>query len=207
VPHSAQCLVELIIPVIAMAMVVLASNILVQFPFEPFGLADTLTWGAFTYPFAFLVTDLTNRHFGPARTRLVVYAGFVAAVALSALFATPRIAAASGLAFLLAQLLDVLIFDRLRQRAWWVPPFLSSLVSSALDTVVFFTLAFSCAGLIDGTLALVGLGGDCGADLPWQRWAMFDYLVKLVLAALFIVPYGALMPWISPIAQPRRARS
>src|SRR6476659_10456111 len=90
----------LALPIAGMALVVLASNILVQYPFEPLGLADTLTWGAFTYPFAFLVSDLTNRHCGAARTRRVVHAGFVAAVALSAVFATPRIAAASGLAFL-----------------------------------------------------------------------------------------------------------
>jgi queuosine precursor transporter len=188
--------------VAAMAMVVLASNILVQYPFEPFGLADTLTWGAFSYPFAFLVTDLANRHLGAGKTRRVVYAGFVVAVALSAWLATPRIATASGLAFLVAQLIDVEIFDRLRRHAWWMPPFLSSLLSSALDTAIFFTLAFSCAGAIDGTLSLLHLGGACGADLPWQRWALFDYLVKLGLAAVFILPYGALMRWIGPVSIP-----
>jgi uncharacterized PurR-regulated membrane protein YhhQ (DUF165 family) len=190
----------LLLPVAAMALVVLASNILVQYPFEPFGLADTLTWGAFTYPFAFLVTDLTNRHFGPARTRRVVAVGFVLALALSALLATPRIALASGLAFLLAQLLDVEIFDRLRRKAWWLPPFVSSLISSALDTVIFFTLAFSCAPALASLLATVGIVDGCGEGLPWQNWALFDYLVKLALAVVFIVPYGALRRVVTPVA-------
>jgi queuosine precursor transporter len=186
------------LPIAAMAAVVLASNILVQYPFEPFGLADALTWGAFSYPFAFLVTDLTNRHFGARDARRVVYAGFVIAVLLSALLATPRIAVASGLAFLLAQLLDVEIFDRLRRHAWWMPPFLSSLVSSALDTAVFFTLAFSCSAALGAAFGLVGITDACGEGLPWQNWALFDYLVKLALAVIFILPYGALRRIVSP---------
>jgi len=191
---------SLLLPIAAMAVVVLASNILVQYPFEPLGLADYLTWGAFSYPFAFLITDLTNRHFGARDTRKVVYAGFIAAVTLSAFFATPRIAIASGLAFLLAQLLDVEIFDRMRRRAWWMPPFLSSLVSSALDTVVFFTLAFSCSTVIGSTLGAIGITDACGEGLPWTTWAIFDYLVKLALAIVFILPYGALRRVISPAA-------
>ena len=114
----------------AMALVVLASNILVQYPFNHAGLGDYLTWGAFSYPFSFLVTDLSNRRFGPRVARHVVYAGFVLAVALSAYLATPRIAIASGAAFLTAQLLDIGIFTRLRNRAWWLPPFVSSVISS-----------------------------------------------------------------------------
>ena len=166
----------------------------------------TLTWGAFSYPFAFLVTDLTNRHFGAARTRRVVYAGFIAAVMLSAVFATPRIAAASGLAFLLAQLLDVEIFDRLRRHAWWVPPFLSSLVSSALDTAIFFTLAFSCAPSARRRgWALPGSAAPAAHGLPWTSWALFDYLVKLALAVLFILPYGALMRRVTPLARRKEA--
>jgi queuosine precursor transporter len=191
---------SLLLPIAAMAVVVLASNILVQYPFEPLGLADYLTWGAFSYPFAFLVTDLTNRHFGARDTRKVVYVGFVAAVILSAWFATPRIAIASGLAFLLAQLLDVEIFDRMRRRAWWMPPFLSSLVSSALDTVVFFTLAFSCSAVIGSSFGVIGITDACGADLPWTTWAVFDYLVKLALAITFIIPYGALRRVVSPVS-------
>jgi queuosine precursor transporter len=197
---------QLLPPVTAMALVVLASNILVQYPFEPFGLADYLTWGAFSYPFAFLVTDLTNRHFGASDARRVVYAGFVIAVLLSAWLATPRIAAASGLAFLLAQLLDVEIFDRLRRHAWWMPPFLSSLVSSALDTAVFFSLAFSCSAAICSALAVVGIHDACGEGLPWATWALFDYLVKLMLALVFILPYGAVVRWISTVQPQEDAR-
>lgn len=195
---------ELVVPAIAMALIVLASNILVRYPFTPFGLGDYLTWGAFTYPFAFLVTDITNRRFGAAGARRVVYVGFAAAVILSAVFATPRVAIASGLAFLLAQLLDVAIFDRLRRLAWWVPPFASSVVSSAVDTAVFFTLAFGCASVIGAGFALVGIHESCGEGLPWQTWALFDYLVKLGLAALFILPYGAALRLFAQ-PMPRRA--
>lgn len=170
--------------VFCMCAAVLGANILVQFPFEPLGLADYLTWGAFTYPFTFLVNDLTNRRLGPWRTRQVVYIGFALAVLLSAAFATPRIALASGTAFLAAQLLDVAVFSRLRQRAWWLPPLASGFVSSALDTVVFFSLAFS------------------GTGLPWQSWALCDYAVKLLMIGIFLGPYRVIiarMPaWQAP---------
>ncbi len=109
-----------------MCACVLAANILVQFPFTPFGLEDYLTWGAFTYPVTFLVNDLSNRRLGLRRTRMVVYTGFALAVLLSILFATPRIALASGTAFLISQLLDATVFDRLRRRAWWMPPLTSA---------------------------------------------------------------------------------
>jgi hypothetical protein len=191
------------LPIALMALVVLASNILVQYPVEAFGLADYLTWGAFTYPFAFLLVDLTNRHFGAARTRQVVYIGFIVAVALSAWFATPRIAVASGTAFLVANLVDVFIFDRLRNQAWWLPPFLSSVISSALDTAIFFSFAFHCGEVggtsISGLLASVGIADACDPGVPWQTLAIADYLVKLVLAALFIAPYGALRGLIRPV--------
>jgi len=189
----------------AMVAIVAASNFLVQFPVQlqlgPVNLADLLTWGAFTYPIAFLVTDLTNRHFGPQRARLVVVAGFVVAVILSVWLATPRIAIASGTAFLLAQLLDISIFDRLRQRPWWQAPLFSSLVSSALDTLVFFSLAFAAPfavldtalGRADGSLAfpapLLGVGPE--VEL-WVSLGAGDFLVKLALAALCLAPYGAL---------------
>lgn len=189
---------SLFLPIAAMALVVLASNVLVQYPFAPFGLADYLTWGAFSYPFAFLVTDLTNRRFGASDARRVVYAGFVAAILLSALFATPRIAVASGVAFLVAQLTDVEIFDRLRRHAWWMPPFLSSLVSSALDTAVFFTLAFSCASVVGSGFSLIGIAEACSDGLPWITWAVSDYLVKLAMAVLFLLPYGALRRLVPP---------
>ena len=155
----------------AMCATVLAANILVQHPFTPFGLEDWLTFGAFTYPFTFLVNDLSNRRLGLARTRRVIYAGFALAVVLSAWFATPRIALASGSAFLAAQLLDATVFDRLRAKAWWLPPLASGVVSSALDTAIFFSLAFA------------------GTDLPWTNWAVVDYLVKLAMVGVFLVPY------------------
>ncbi|HYF52842.1 MAG TPA: queuosine precursor transporter [Salinarimonas sp.] len=186
--------------VAAMTLVVLASNIGVQHPVA--GLGDYLTWGALTYPFAFLVTDLSNRHFGPAGARRVVYAGFVAAVALSAALATPRIALASGAAFLSAQLLDIAIFQRLRERVWWMAPFASSVVSSALDTAVFFALAFYCGPVggttISGLLGAAGIADAC-QPLPWTTLALADYGVKLALAALAIAPYGALLRVVRPL--------
>jgi uncharacterized PurR-regulated membrane protein YhhQ (DUF165 family) len=161
----------LILPIAAMAVIVALSNFAVQFPFRHFGLADYLTWGAFTYPFAFLVNDLTNRRFGSAAARQVVFVGFVAAVLLSMLLATPRIAAASGTAFLAAQLLDVSVFDRLRRAAWWKAPFISSVIGSAVDTAIFFSLAFA------------------GTPLPWISWGIVDFFVKLGFAAALVVPY------------------
>jgi uncharacterized PurR-regulated membrane protein YhhQ (DUF165 family) len=186
------------IAIAAMGLVVLASNILVQHPFTYGGLGDYLTWGAFSYPFAFLVTDLSNRRFGPRTARRIVYSGFLLAVLLSVLFATPRIAIASGAAFLSAQLLDIRIFAGLRDKAWWLPPFVSSVISSALDTAIFFSIAFACGpvpGLgetVSGLLGQIGIADSCAA-LPWIGLAVADYLVKLALAALSIAPYGALL--------------
>jgi hypothetical protein len=197
---------DTLVAVGAMALVVLASNILVQYPVT--GLGDYLTWGAFSYPFAFLVTDLSNRRFGPGNARRVVYAGFVLAVLLSVYFATPRIAIASGSAFLAAQLLDIRIFARLRDRAWWLPPFVSSVISSAVDTAIFFSLAFYCGpvpGLgatISDVLAAGAIADTCTA-LPWVSLAWADYGVKLALAALAIAPYGALLALIQ--REPRTA--
>jgi len=154
--------------ILAMCAVVAASNYLVQFPVQAtlggINLADILTWGAFTYPVAFLVTDLTNRRFGANAARVVVVSGFVLAVALSIWLATPRIAIASGSAFLVAQLLDVAVFEKLRRSAWWKAPLVSSLLGSVIDTVLFFGVAFSAPfafidlnyGMEDGSLA-VGL--------------------------------------------------
>ncbi len=166
---------RLLPPIAAMAVIVLASNILVQHPVSAFGLGDVLTWGAFTYPFAFLVTDLTNRWHGPAATRRVVYVGFALAVALSLVFSDPRIALASGTAFLSAQLLDVAVFDRLRRGSWWRAPLVSSTVGSAADTAIFFSLAFA------------------GTGLPWTSWALGDFAVKMAMALLALVPYATLM--------------
>lgn len=194
-----------VLAVLAMVAVVAASNVLVQYPVAaqlgPINLADLLTWGAFTYPVAFLVTDLTNRHFGPAGARLVVVCGFAVAVILSIWLATPRIAIASGTAFLVAQFLDISIFDRLRQGKWWQAPLFSSLVSSALDTVIFFSLAFAAPfaaldtmfGREDGSLAFPAPFLGVGAEVElWVSLAAGDFLVKLALAALCLAPYGAL---------------
>ncbi len=161
------------IGVAAMIVVVVASNITVQIPIN-----DWLTWGAFTYPIAFLVTDLTNRALGPVVARRVVYVGFALGVLLSFYFAGWRIAFASGSAFLIAQLLDVQIFDRLRRAAWWRAPFVSSTLASALDTALFFSLAFA------------------GTGLPWITWGIGDYGVKLAMALGLLIPFRVLMPWI-----------
>ena len=190
--------------VAAMAAIVLASNVLVQFL-----LGDWLTWGALTYPFAFLVTDVANRLHGAAAARRVVLWGFAAGVACSlpgtqiegefGPLVTWRIAAASGLAFLGAQLLDVAVFDRLRGGAWWRAPLASTLFGSALDTAVFFTVAFSAA------LALPAAWGDVawanesvpllgtGPAAPlWVSLAIADWGVKLALALLALLPFRAL---------------
>lgn len=162
--------------VAAMTAIVTAANVAVQFPINAW-----LTWGAVVYPVSFLVTDLTNRALGPASARRVVYAGFAVAVMLSAVVASPRIAAASGLAFLTAQLLDIAIFDRLRRAAWWHAPLVSSTVASAVDTLLFFGLAFA------------------GTGLPWVTWGIGDYGAKLAMAAVMLVPFRAFMQWVRPL--------
>ena len=170
----------------AMGIVILASNILVEYPVQAmigsFNVADWVTYGALSYPVAFLVTDTTNRVFGAAAARKVVVFGFVLGVILSLILADMRIAAASGTAFLIAQLLDVFVFDKLRRQTWWKAPFLSSLVGSALDTVLFFSIAFA------------------GTGLPWQSWALGDFVIKLALAGLLLPVFRALMALI-PSAQ------
>jgi uncharacterized PurR-regulated membrane protein YhhQ (DUF165 family) len=199
---------DFIIALTAMTLVVLSSNILVQYPFQHLGLGDYLTWGAFSYPFSFLVTDLSNRRFGTQGARRVVYAGFVLAVVLSVILATPRIAIASGSAFLVAQLLDISIFARLRDKAWWMPPFVSSVISSGLDTAIFFSAAFYCGALpglgltISDVLAQAGIADQCIA-LPWMNLAVADYLVKLALAAISIAPYGVILAFMRPMRAQR----
>ena len=177
---------RLIPSAVAMTVIVVASNILVQYTFDHWGLGDILTWGAFTYPFAFLVTDLTNRWFGPVRTRRVVYVGFAIAVLLSIWLSEPRIALASGPAFLCAQLLDVTLFNRLRAGSWWRAPLVSSSVGSALDTAIFFSIAFA------------------GSGLPWTTWALGDFSVKMLVAIASLLPYASLMNWVKPYALPAR---
>lgn len=199
---------RLIIPILSMMAVVAASNYLVQFPVNftigALNLADVLTYGAFTYPAAFLVTDLTNRHYGPGRARLVVLIGFVLAVLLSIWLASPRIAIASGSAFLAAQLLDVAIFNRLRRGLWWRAPLISSLVGSVLDTFLFFSMAFavqfSALGPHDDfAIAATGLLGLMAWEAPrWMSWALGDLAVKLAVALMMLAPYRLLRGWLAP---------
>lgn len=165
-----QRLVPLLPWITSMAVIIVASNILVEIPIN-----DWLVWGALTYPLAFLVTDLTNRQRGAGDARLVVYCGFAIGVAASLYFATPRIALASGTAFFIAQLFDVTIFDRLRQQIWWIAPLVSSVLSTVLDTFLFFSLAF------------------LGTGEPWTGWAIGDLGVKWVVALLALGPYAMLM--------------
>lgn len=194
-----------LLAVIAMAVIVAASNFLVQFPVQAqlggINLADLLTWGAFTYPIAFLVTDLTNRYFGPNGARGVVLVGFGIAVVWSIFLASPRIAIASGSAFLLAQFLDVSIFHRMRAGVWWQGPLISSFLGSVLDTLIFFGLAFAARfafldtgfGLEDGSLAFGVPFLGVGAEVPlWVSLAVGDFSVKLLVALALLAPYGLL---------------
>lgn len=208
IDRSDERLRGILIGVAAMAVVVIASNVLVQFPvggtLGPIVLADLLTWGAFTYPVAFLVTDLTNRRLGPAMARRVVFAGFALAVVLSIALATPRIAIASGSAFLVAQLLDVAVFDRLRRRAWWQPPLVSSVLGSLVDTFLFFTIAFAALFAFVGpndpfAIASAPLLGALPAEAPrWVSWALGDLAVKLLVALALLAPYRALLALLAP---------
>jgi queuosine precursor transporter len=187
--------------ILAMAAVVVASNILVQHLF-----GQWLTWGAFTYPFAFLVTDLTNRIYGAAAARKVIFAGFVTGVVCSLIgtqimgefgpLVTWRIAIGSGLAFLTAQLIDVSVFNRLRAGRWWRAPLVSTLIGSSIDTALFFTIAFSSAltfiepandvSWAGEALPLLGMGPV--APL-WVSLAVADWGVKLLLALVALVPF------------------
>ena len=188
--------------VAAMVVIVVASNFLVQFPVQvmigTYNLADILTWGAFTYPAAFLITDLTNRTYGPSKARSVVIVGFVVAVALSAFLAPVRIAIASGTAFLVAQLLDVFVFNRLRQGAWWRAPLVSSFFGSSLDTVLFFSLAFAASFVLLGPnepylIESAPLLGLFATEVPrWVSLAVGDFAVKTLVALAMLVPYGVL---------------
>jgi queuosine precursor transporter len=169
------------LPVLAMVVVVAGSNVAVQYPIN-----DWLTWGALTYPVAFLVTDLTNRRYGPQEARRVAYAGFALAVLLSIVLAGPRIALASGTAFLTAQLLDISVFGRLRRLRWWKAPLVSSGIASIWDTAVFFSLAFA------------------GTGLPWVTWGLGDLSAKFAMALLLLMPFRALMGQRDALAAPAR---
>lgn len=199
--------------IVAMAATVVASNILVQFLF-----GQWLTWGAFTYPLAFLVTDLTNRLYGAQAARRVVFTGFAVGVACSLIgtqimgefgpLVTWRIAIGSGIAFLTAQLLDVAVFDRFRGGVWWRAPLISTLIGSSVDTALFFSIAFSTtlAGLEPGNdvswanevLPLLGLGP---AAPRWVSLAVADWFVKLLLALVALLPFRLIVRKLTaPIA-------
>ena len=165
-----------------MGVVVLASNYLVQFPINYYGLEKILTYGAFSYPVAFLITDLANRSYGKFIARKIVYVGFIIGIVFTLLFSTNfadlisvRIAIGSGTAFLVAQLLDVKIFDYLRQKKWFVAPLTSSLIGSTIDTFLFFSISFYATGI------------------PWVTLSLGDLAVKVLVALLMLIPFRLLL--------------
>jgi len=165
-----------------MGVVVLASNYLVQFPITYYGLDKILTYGAFSYPVAFLITDLANRSYGKIIARKIVYIGFVIGIAFTLFFSTNfedlisvRIAIGSGTAFLVAQLLDVQIFDKLRKKKWFVAPLTSSLIGSTVDTFLFFSISFYATGI------------------PWVTLSFGDLAVKVLVALLMLIPFRLLL--------------
>jgi len=171
-----------------MGAVVLASNYLVQFPIKYYGLEEILTYGAFSYPIAFLITDLANRSFGKIIARKIVYIGFAIGISFTLLFSTNfadlisiRIAIGSGTAFLVAQLLDVQIFDKLRKKEWFVAPLTSSLIGSTIDTFIFFSISFY------------------GTGIPWITLSLGDLSVKIFVALMMLVPFRLLLKTLKPI--------
>tara|TARA_B100000214_G_scaffold364721_1_gene331643 strand:+ start:690 stop:1235 length:546 start_codon:yes stop_codon:yes gene_type:complete len=172
-----------------MALFVLTSNFLVQFPVKYIGLENILTYGAFTYPATFLITDLANRRYGKHTARKVVYVGFALGVFLTVFFSTNfddlisiRIAIASGAAFLTAQLIDVQIFHKLRKKIWFVAPFTSSLIGSTVDTFLFFSIAFY------------------GTDLNWITLSVGDLTVKIFMSVILLIPFRMLMSKLKDIS-------
>ena len=172
-----------------MALVVVLSNYLVQFPVNYVGLQDIFTYGAFSYPIAFLITDLTNRRYGKIVARKVVYIGFILGVTLTLYFSTDfsnliskRIAIGSGTAFLIAQLLDVQVFDRLRKKVWFVAPLASSLIGSCIDTFLFFSIAFY------------------GTEVNWITLSIGDLFVKIFVALVMLIPFRILLSRVHEIS-------
>ena len=171
-----------------MGVVVLSSNYLVQFPVNYYGLNEILTYGAFSYPIAFLITDLANRAYGRRVARRIVYFGFVLGIGFTVLFSTDfadfisiRIAIGSGVAFLTAQLLDVQIFDRLRKKEWFVAPLTSSMIGSTIDTFLFFSISFY------------------GTGIPWVTLSLGDLIVKVMVALIMLIPFRLLLKTFKPI--------
>ena len=171
-----------------MGLVVLASNYLVQFPFKYYGLEEILTYGAFSYPIAFLITDLANRSYGKIVARKIVYIGFTIGISFTLLFSTNfgdlisiRIAVGSGTAFIVAQLLDVQIFDQLRKKKWFIAPLTSSLIGSTIDTFLFFSISFYATGV------------------PWVTLSLGDLTVKILVALIMLIPFRLLLKRFKPI--------
>jgi uncharacterized integral membrane protein (TIGR00697 family) len=165
-----------------MGVVVLTSNYLVQFPINYYGLEEILTYGAFSYPVAFLITDLANRSYGKIIARKIVYVGFIIGIVFTLFFSTNfedlisiRIAFGSGVAFLVAQLLDVQIFDQLKKKKWFIAPLTSSLIGSTVDTFLFFSISFYATGI------------------PWFTLSLGDLAVKILVALLMLIPFRLLL--------------
>ena len=171
-----------------MGVVVLSSNYLVQFPIKYYGLDEILTYGAFSYPIAFLITDLANRSYGKLVARKIVYIGFAIGISFTLIFSTNfadlisvRIAIGSGTAFLVAQLLDVQIFDQLRKRKWFIAPLTSSLIGSTIDTFLFFSISFYATGI------------------PWVTLSLGDLAVKILVALVMLIPFRILLGTLKPV--------
>ena len=171
-----------------MGVVVLSSNYRVQFPINYYGLNEILTYGAFSYPIAFLITDLANRSYGKRVARKIVYFGFVLGIGFTVLFSTDfadlisiRIAIGSGIAFLTAQLLDVQIFDRLRKKEWFVAPLTSSMIGSTIDTFLFFSISFY------------------GTGVPWVTLSLGDLIVKVIVSLIMLITFRLLLKTFKPI--------
>ena len=173
---------------VIMGAVVLSSNYLVQFPIHYYGLSEILTYGAFTYPMAFLITDLANRSYGKEIAKKIVYFGFFIGVSFTLFFSTNfsdlisiRIAIGSGTAFIVSQRIDVYVFDKLRNKYWFIPPLASSINGSVIDTFLFFSIAFYATGI------------------PWFTLAIGDLMVKLFVALLMLIPFRILLKTLKPI--------
>ena len=173
---------------LVMGAVVLASNYLVQFPIKYYGLEEILTYGAFSYPIAFLITDLANRSYGKLIARQIVYIGFVIGISFTLIFSTNfadlisvRIAVGSGTAFLVAQLLDVKIFDKLRKKDWFIAPLTSSIIGSTVDTFLFFSISFYATGV------------------PWVTLLLGDLAVKILVALVMLIPFRLLLKNFKPV--------
>ena len=173
---------------ILMGVVVLSSNYLVQFPIDYYGLSEILTYGAFSYPVAFLITDLANRFYGKFVARKIVYFGFFIGIIFTLLFSTDfadlisiRIAIGSGVAFITAQLLDIQIFDRLREKKWFIAPLTSSFIGSTVDTFLFFSISFYATGV------------------PWITLSLGDLVVKIFVSLVMLIPFKILLKIVKPI--------